>query len=622
MVEIAPTRKNWKEPQPNPFRVLFPEVTAWSERGAPVRTIWIYVVLAALAFFLYLPAVWHDFVALGDHDYVRDNPHVATGFTAANILWAFRTGDTGLWQPLTWLSHMRDCQFFETTAGWHHLNNILLHVVNTVLLLFVLNWFTGERWRAAFVAAIFAVHPLNVETVAWIAERKDLLGTFFFLLGFLAYGQYLERRGTAAYLLLVLVFALGLMASPIVIAFPLALFLFDYWPLRYFEMGIGWRRNLYEKLPLIGLSLLAAAVTFFVHKKAGVLSVFDTVPRMLRAENALTACARYLGKIAWPANLYIPYRYSETYDIATLSIAAIILVAISAAVLFLRRTKPYLFTGWFWFLGTLLPVLGLAQIGAHAMADRYTYIPAIGIFIGATWFCADLLAGWRVPRTVIGWICALIISLCVIKTSFQLPHWENTETLLKHTLQLDPKNYFALESLGDEFGRQKRTNDEMDCFARVLKINPNRPFTRANAGLVLETSGYRSKAAVQYETALRSLTPAVPFMGKAERSRAADVANNLAWIRATALESELRNGSDAIKLAKNSIEWSGGQADAVQLDTLAAAEAENGQFDSAVKNARQALDLAKATKEIRLATQIERHLSVYQMGQPFREFPQ
>ena len=226
MVEIDPTRKNWKEPQPNPFRVLFPEVTAWSERGAPVRTIWIYVVLAALAFLLYLPAAWHDFVALGDHDYVRDNPHVATGFTAANFLWAFRTGDTGLWQPLTWLSHMRDCQFFGTTAGWHHLNNILLHAANTVLLLFVLNWFTGERWRAAFVAAIFAVHPLNVESVAWIAERKDLLGTFFFLLSFLAYGQYLERRGTGPYLLLVLfVFALGLMASPIIVTFPLALFL-------------------------------------------------------------------------------------------------------------------------------------------------------------------------------------------------------------------------------------------------------------------------------------------------------------------------------------------------------------------------------------------------------------
>ena len=183
-----------------------------------------------------------------------------------------------------------------------------------MLLLFVLNWFTGERWRAAFVAAIFAVHPVNVETVAWIAERKDLLGTFFFLLGFLAYGQYLERRGAAAYLLLVLIFVLGLMASPIVIMFPLALFLFDCWPLRYFEMGIGWRRILYEKLPLIGLSLLAAVVTFFVHKKAGVLSVFDTVPRMLRAENALDRLCALPRQNRWPANLYIPYRYSETYE--------------------------------------------------------------------------------------------------------------------------------------------------------------------------------------------------------------------------------------------------------------------------------------------------------------------
>ncbi|HEY6991876.1 MAG TPA: hypothetical protein VH369_26020, partial [Bryobacteraceae bacterium] len=329
MVEFAPTRKNWKDAQPNPLRVLFPEVSAWVEGGAHLRTLSIYIGLVLMALLVYAPSVWHDFVALADYDYVRDNPHVVSGFTLENIWWALRTNHTGLWQPLTWLSHMRDCQFHQLNPAWQHFSNILLHTVNAALLFFVLVWFTGERWRGAFVAALFAVHPLNVESVAWIAERKDLLATFFFLLTFLAYGQYLERRGVAPYLFFLLVFALGLMASPVIIALPLVLLLVDYWPLRYFEMEISWRRILYEKLPLIALSLIGAVVTFFMHKTAGALSIFDAVPRILRAENALCSYARYLGKIFWPANLIVPYRFDETYSVAALSIAAGILVVTS-----------------------------------------------------------------------------------------------------------------------------------------------------------------------------------------------------------------------------------------------------------------------------------------------------
>jgi tetratricopeptide (TPR) repeat protein len=256
------------------------------------------------------------------------------------------------------------------------------------------------------------------------------------------------------------------------------------------------------------------------------------------------------------------------------------------------------------------------------MANRYTYIPAIGIFIAGTWLGADLLARWPLHRPIIIAACVLILSACVIKTSFQLPHWENSETLLKHAVALDPKNYLALEALADEFGQQKKTNDQMDCYERVLKIKPDRPFARANAGLILSLSGHPKQAAVQYQMAMQSILAAKFALTTSERQRASDIANNLAWIRATSLDPNLRNTTDALELAQHSIEWTGGTGDAVQLDTLAAAQAQAGKFDSAVTTARRALDLAKTTRQPQLVSQIERHISLYEMEQPFREFPE
>ena len=615
-------RPGERELQPNPLITLFPEVRGWIREDDRIRTLGIYIALALLTFLLYLPSAWHDFIALADYEYVRDNPHVATGLTWPNFLWAFRTGHTGLWQPLTWISHMRDCQFSGITPGLQHINNVLLHTANVLLLFIVLNWFTGARWRSAFVAAVFAVHPLNVESVAWIAERKDLLATFFFLLTLLAYGQYLERRGTGPYLLMLFVFALGLMTSPIIVTLPVVLFLIDYWPLGYLEMGVGFRRILYEKIPLFALSAVACVTTFFVHEKAAALSIFDIVPRVTRLESALLSSARYLGKIFWPANLAIPYRYDQAVSTVALLAVAVLLIGITVGVLYFRRTKQYLVTGWFWILVTLVPTIGFVQIGAQSMADRYTYIPSIGIFIGITWAGADLFSHWRVPQRAIATLTAGLILACVIKTSFQLTYWADTETLLTHSVKINPKNYLALEALADEFQRQKRTNEQVACLNRALQIAPERPFKRADVALLLSLSKRPKAAAAQYKIALKSISPSVQKMGPTERSRASDVANNLAWIRATALNPELRDSAEALELSKRSVEWSGGRADAVQLDTIGAAQAQAGQFDAAIATARKAADMAKTQQQSQLLGEIERHISLYEMGQPFRDFSQ
>jgi protein O-mannosyl-transferase len=618
-MEFMPTRRNWKEPRPNPFKVLFPEVHGWVRGGAHIQTVWIYIALAFFTLLFYAPVAWHDFISLADYDYVRDNSRVAGGITFGNILWAFRTGHTGSWQPLTWLSHMRDCQFFGLNPGWQHFNNTLLHAANAQLLFFILCWFTGERWRSAFVAAVFALHPLNVETVAWIAERRNLLSVCFLLLGLLAYGQFLEQQSRYRYALLVSLFVLGLMASPIIITFPFVLLLIDYWPLSRLELGWRFRELLFEKIPLFAVSLIWSVITFVVEKKAGGLSIFDAVPFPARLANALLSYARYLGKIFWPANLSIPYRYDQAYGALALCFIGILLACITGAVIYFRR-KPYLATGWFWYLGTLVLVIGLIQIGPESFADRYAYLPSIGIFIAITWLCADLFSQRRVSQRAVALLGAAVITACVIKTSFQLSYWENTQTLFKHSLRLDPKNYLALETLGSEFVQQKRFDEALECFERVLRFTQQRPFAHSAIASILYSRGEGSEAAEHYEKALGIISPSLSRIRLHDRDRAAVVMNNLAWLRVTIPDPKLRNPDQALRLATKSIELRTPPS-AVQLGTLAASQAEKGQFSVAVTNARQALALAKARHETILAEVIQKCIAAYEAGQTVRQLP-
>lgn len=613
------TRRNWKEPQPGPLTVLFPEVHAWFRSGAPIRTLWIYIGLAFFILVFYAPVLGHDFISLADYDYVRDNPHVATGLSLGNVFWAFRTGHTGIWQPLTWLSHMRDCQIFGLSPGWQHFNNVLLHALNALLLFFVFSWFTGERWRTAFVVALFAFHPLNVESVAWIAARKNLLATSFLLLGLLAYGYFLEQPGRHRQILLISIFTLGLMTSPIIVTFPFLLLLIDYWPLGRVQLGWKLRELLVEKIPLFAISVIASVVTLLVSKKAGDLSIFDAVPFPSRLANALLSCVRYLGRIFWPANLFLPYRYDQSYSALSLWIVGIALSAITGVVICFRR-KPYLATGWFWYLGTLVPVLGLIQIGPESMADRYTYIASIGIFLGLTWACADLFSRWPVSQRALAWVGAALIIMCVVKTSFQLRSWENTETLLKHSLKLDPRNYLALEKLGDEFLRQKRFDEAFSCFEGVLPLAPNHPYARATLASILYSRGRGVEASENYEKALGIISPSLDRLRLSDRNKVAVVMNNFAWLRATMPDSKLRNAEESLRLAKQSVALTSPPS-AVQLGTLAAAQAENGQSTTAVATARQALNLAQAQQQSDLAAMIQKSITAYEGGRSIRQLP-
>ena len=426
----------------------------------------------------------------------------------------------------------------------------------------------------------------------------------------------------ASYLLLLLIFTLGLMASPVVVTLPFVLFLLDYWPLGYLELGLGFRRIFYEKIPLLALSAISCVATFFIHKGNASLSVFDLVSLPRRLANVPLSYARYLGKIFWPADLAIPYRFDEHLNTVALIAIGALLLGITVGVLYFRRQKQYLMTSWFWFLVTLVPTIGFVQIGAQSMADRYTYIPSIGILIGISWGCADLFSRARISQRIVAALSAVVILACVIKTSFQLTYWADTETLLTHSVKINPQNYLAFEALADEFQRQKRTNEQVACLNRALQIAPERPFKRADVALILSLSRHPKEAAAQYEIALKSISPSVQRMGTTERSRASDVANNLAWIRATALNPELRDSAEALELSKRSVEWSGGRADAVQLDTIGAAQAQAGQFDAAIATARKAADLAKTQQQSQLLGEIERHISLYEMGQPFRDFSQ
>jgi hypothetical protein len=376
----------------------------------------IYLTLALATLAVFWQVLGHDFVNYDDPDYVYRNPNVQSGITLSSIKWAFTTGHAANWHPLTWLSHMLDWQLFGDNPGWHHLTNLFLHIANTLLLFAVLKRMTNALWRSAFVAAAFALHPLHVESVAWVAERKDVLSTLFWMLTIAAYLRYLERPGTGRYLLTLLIFALGLMAKPMLVTLPFVLLLLDYWPLGRFQFGqivksVGqqsrkslnafshWklsRHLLLEKVPLFALSAISSIVTFLVQRTAGAVTSVETLPLKLRIANTFVSYLTYIQKMVWPSRLAMFYPYPDKTDLIWQTVVfALLLLIISLGVIWLMRRRRYLLTGWLWYLGTLVPVIGLVQVGDQALADRYTYVPLTGLFIIIAWGVPDLIAKWR-----------------------------------------------------------------------------------------------------------------------------------------------------------------------------------------------------------------------------------
>ena len=462
---------------------------------------WISLALIVATLAVYAPVRHHDFVDYDDLLYVTENAHVASGLSASNISWALTSGYATNWHPLTWVSHMIDVQLFGLNAGPQHVTSIALHIANSLLLFWLLRRMTRSTWRSAFVAALFALHPLHVESVAWIAERKDVLSTLFWLLTMWAYVAYVEQPRWTRYLGVVILFVLGLMAKPMVVTLPFVLLLVDIWPLD--RLALGWPRLIREKVPLIALAVASMAVTFLVQLSGGSVAQLGAIPLAPRIENSLVSYVAYVVKMIWPAGLAVFYPYPPEIPAWQPIAALLLLVAVSLAVIRASRTHPYLAVGWFWYIVTLLPVIGIVQVGRQALADRYTYIPLIGLFIVIAWGAADLLARWPQRRTVLAAAAAVIVLACTITARAQVGYWQNSSTLWYHALSVTPDNDRAHNGVGILLMNSGHVAEATAHFSEAVRIDPTFAAAQRNLGVALAAQGQVDAAVAHYREALR-----------------------------------------------------------------------------------------------------------------------
>jgi len=446
--------------------------------------------LVAVTLAVFGQTLTHDFVNFDDHVYVYENPLVIRGLSTEGIIEAFTHTHARNWHPLTTLSHMLDCQLYGLNARGHHLTNVILHTISVLLLFLVLKQMTAALWQSAFVAALFAIHPLHVESVAWIAERKDVLSAVFFLLTLATYVQYTRQPSALRYLLVLLLFAFGLMSKPMLVTLPFVLLLLDYWPLsRIGAQKSAIRRRLptliKEKLPLFALSAFSCIATLFAQRQGP--SAIDQLPFLWRLENTFVTYVTYIWQMLWPAQLVVFYPHPNGHLPFLKVIAAVaLLVGISLLVMSLRRTQPYLITGWFWYLGMLVPVIGLVQVGEQAHADRYTYLPQIGLYIMITWTVGRLLLeSTRFGRALVGGIAAItIVSLGACAFS-QGSYWKNSETLWNHALAVTGENDVAHNNLGFLFLRRGELDNAISEFQTALDIRSRNTQSHYSLGTAL-----------------------------------------------------------------------------------------------------------------------------------------
>jgi tetratricopeptide (TPR) repeat protein len=505
--------------------------------------------LTAVTLAVYARVWTHDFVGLDDHDYIMGNAPVLKGLTADGVVWAFTTGHSANWHPLTWLSHMLDVQLYGLNAGPHHLTSLALHVANTLLLFGVLQRMTGKIGRSAVVAALFALHPLHVESVAWAAERKDVLSALFWMLTLWAYVAYVRRPGLARYGLTLGTFALGLMAKPMLVTLPFVLLLLDFWPLgRLARSGAGSApqtssvdrrivfRLLAEKVPFVALTVVSSVVTVIV--QWGAVREHQGFPLAARVGNALTAYVAYLGTTFWPVGLAMlyPLRFVSLWA-ALASLAA--LIGISLVVVWAARRSPAVLVGWLWYLGTLVPVIGLVQVGAQSRADRYTYIPLIGVFVMLAWGIPELLARWPARRVVLPALTGAALAICAGLAYTQLAHWKNNGTLWARTAAMTTDNFGAHFYLGNDLRRAGRPRDAIVQYREALRILPRSPMAHNNLAFTLAELG-------NYDEAIAHYTEAIGLMPGYAEAR-----NNLALALAAQgkVDAAVREAREAVRLA-------------------------------------------------------------------------
>jgi tetratricopeptide (TPR) repeat protein len=469
----------------------------------------IYCGLGLLILAVYVPVAGFDFVGIDDPGYVTNNGFVQRGLDRANVAWAFTTTAQGNWHPLTWLSLMLDAQLGGTQSGrLFHLTNLALHLANALLMFHVLWRMTRRTWRSAFVAALFAVHPLHVESVAWIAERKDVLSTLFWLLTMLAYVRYVERPGGARYGLLLLVYSAGLLSKPMLVTLPLLLLLVDYWPLGRFDGTRAWPKLALEKLPLLLLAAASSAATLFAQTAGGAVAQLEQFPLGTRVANALVAYVAYLYKTIWPTSLALPYPYPyHSLTPFNVIFSVVILLGISVGVIRFARQRPYLPVGWLWYVVSLLPVIGLIQVGSQAMADRYTYVPLTGLFVIVAWGVPDLLGddaaralGRRVVLAVAG--VAAVLGLAGL-ARVQVGYWRDSVTLFSHALEVTERNPMAHYGLAIDAYKRGRLERAESQHRQALRLHPT--YVEAHTGLaaVLFKQQRYDQAESAYREALR-----------------------------------------------------------------------------------------------------------------------
>ncbi|MDB6021911.1 MAG: Tetratricopeptide 2 repeat protein [Pedosphaera sp.] len=528
------------------------------------------LILLLGTFFLYCPVIGYDFITYDDPQYILSNPHVRNGLRLAGVSWATTTLYFSSWHPLTWISHMLDCQLYGVQhPGGHHLTNLLFHAVNAALLFMVLRRLTGALWRSAMVAALFAWHPFRVESVAWVSDRKDVLSGFFWLLTLWAYVRYVNEsklqspKSKVWYGVTLFCLGLGLMSKSMLVTMPFVLLLLDYWPLkRSAECGVrsaelgkasgvrasSWRWLVLEKLPMMAMGMIAGALTFLAQKEGGALANPVALSFLERMGNALVSYVRYLAKLFWPVDLAVVYPV-HPWPAWACSGAGLLLAAISFRAIVTMRRQPYFFTGWFWFLGTLVPVIGLIQLGIQAMADRYTYLPLIGIFIALIWGSAELTTGWERRGFALTAASALILLACVAVTSVQLRYWKNTLTLFTRALAVTGDNFIIHEGLGLALDERGNYDEAMAHYKLAHEEQPDSPVALYRMGLNHARHGDYATAVGFYQEAMRhgpdsstvrfNLANALAALGKTDDAAAqysqslrldpnsADVHNNL-----------------------------------------------------------------------------------------------
>lgn len=622
-----------------------------------MRRPWIIaLLLAAATLALYWPVRQFDIVYFDDPLLLNDNHEVQAGFTWAGVKWAFSSVVIANWQPVTNLSFLLVSQFFGIAPGAHHLANAAIHAANAGLLFLLLWRLTKSMWRSGVAAAIFAWHPLRVESVAWIAERKDVLCAFFFLLAIWFYTRFAQEisgsmtsppgkrspRSRIFYGAGLISFALALLSKPMAVTLPGVLLLLDAWPLGRLP-ALDWpklKRLILEKIPFFVLMFGFCVATCWIQHDYAAMTPWEKLGLAPRVANAISGYVAYPAQLIWPVNLVIIYPYPKSFDDVQVALKAALLVAVSAACFLQYRQRPWLAVGWLWYLGTALPIIGIVQVGEQAMADRYTYLPLIGPVVAATWTISELFSTKRVGRIAVAAAAVAALSVLAVLTERQLQFWRNTVSLFAHNVAVTPNNASAMSTLGLGFEHAGDTNHAVVCYRVARMIEPRDVENRRCLANLLIKEGHLAAAEHEYRTLQADeptqgldylgLAGVLAAQGRVEESIVelnevlqfapdyVDALNNLAWALATNPRAEVRDGPRAVALARHACELTGFNQ-TICVGTLAAAQAETGKFDDAAVTAERACTLAASKGETNLLQRNQQLLELYRNHKAARD---